>query len=80
MAIWRISMDSRDFEQYRKRLVNRGFIPTNYFSANGFNIKKMKELALAGKMDAMQCVVGNSIRWYYCEDQAELARLKGELS
>lgn len=73
-------MDSRDFEQYRKKLVNRGFITTNYFSANGFNIKKMKELAMAGKMDAMQCVIGKTIRWYYSENQAELARLKGELN
>jgi uncharacterized protein with NRDE domain len=72
-------MDSRDFEKYRKNLVNRGFIPTNYFSANGFNIRKMRELALAGKMDAMQCIVGHTTRWYYREDQAELARLRGEL-
>lgn len=72
-------MDSRDFEKYRKTLINKGFISSNYFSTNGFNIKKMKEFALVGKMDAMQCIVSNSTRWYYREDQAELARLRGEL-
>ena len=80
MAIWKIEMDSRDFEHYRKRLINRGFVPTNYFSSNGFNLKKMREMALAGKMDAARCLVGKSVRWYYQEDQAELARLRGELS
>jgi hypothetical protein len=79
MAIWRIEMDTRDFEQYRKKLVNRGFIATNYFSANGFDVKKMRKLALAGKIDALRCVVGKSVRWYYHEDQAELARLRREL-
>ncbi|VBB06734.1 Hypothetical protein LUCI_1970 [Lucifera butyrica] len=79
MAIWHIDMDAKDFVHYRKRLINRGFIPTNYFSVNGFNIVKMRKLAIAGKVDALRCVVGKSVRWYYREDQAELARLRGEL-
>ncbi|HMM19234.1 MAG TPA: hypothetical protein PKA10_00760 [Selenomonadales bacterium] len=79
MAIWRVDMDARDFERYRKELVNRGFVPTSYFSSNGFNTAKMRKLALEGKMDAARCMVGRSIRWYYREDQAELARLRGEL-
>jgi len=79
LAIWRVDMDARDFERYRKELVNRGFVPTSYFSTNGFNTVKMRQLALAGRMDAARCMVGKSIRWYYREDQAELARLRGEL-
>ncbi|CUH95735.1 hypothetical protein P22_1815 [Propionispora sp. 2/2-37] len=79
MAIWRIELESRDYDYYRKWLHNRGFVAAGYFSSNGFDVKKMRKLAEAGKVDAMRCVFGKSVRWYYSEAQAELARLRGEL-
>lgn len=79
MAIWQVQLDSRDYEQYRKWLQNRGFISANYFSLNGFDVKQMRRLAAEGKMDAMRCLIGKSVKWYYFEDQAELAKLRGEL-
>ena len=80
MAIWQVELDNRDTDHFRKRLMNRGFISANYFSANGFNLRKMRKLAAEGKLDAVRCIVGKSVKWYYAEQQAELARLKGEVS
>lgn len=80
MAIWQVTLESREAEQHRKWLKRRGFISANYFSANGFSLDKMRQLAQAGKLHAIQCRFGNSVRWYYLESQAELARIKGELS
>lgn len=79
MAIWQIELDNRDGVQYRKSLKSRGFISSNYFSSNGFDLTKMRKLASEGKLDAVKCIIGQSIRWYYAEDQAELARLKGQV-
>lgn len=60
--------------------MNRGFISANYFSSNGFDITKMRKMAGEDKLDAVRCVMGKSVRWYYAETQAEIARLKGEVS
>ncbi len=79
MAIWRVQLESRDFDHYRKWLKNRGFISAGYFSSNGFDLKMMRKLAVEGKVDAIRCIFGKSVRWYYSEGQAELARLRGEL-
>lgn len=80
MAIWQIELDNRDTDQFRKRLMNRGFISASYFSTNGFDLTKMRKLAAEGKLDAVRCIIGKSVRWYYAEQQAEIARLKGEVS
>ena len=80
MAIRYLEFERRDQDQYRQLLKNRGFISAGYFSSNGFDLKKMRQMALEGRMDAMCCSIGKSIRWYYAEEQAELARLRGELS
>ena len=80
MAIWQVHLDTRETTQYRKWLKSRGFISANYFSSNGFDLTEMRKMAKAGKMDAVRCITGQSVRWYYPEHQAELARLKGELS
>lgn len=79
MAIWKIELDNKDFVQYRKSLKNRGFFPSVYFSSNGFNLTKMRKLASSGQLDAVKCTIGQSIRWYYAEEQAELARLRGQV-
>jgi len=79
MSIWQVQLDSRDVSQYRKKLNLQGFISANYYSYNGFDLKKMRKMALDGKLDAMRCIIGNSTRWYYSENQAETARLRGEL-
>ncbi|WP_288186171.1 hypothetical protein [uncultured Sporomusa sp.] len=80
MAIWQVKLDTREADQHRKWLKRRGFISANYFSSNGFPINKMRQLAMEGKLHAVQCTFGSSVRWYYMESQAELARIKGELS
>lgn len=80
MAILQVELDNRDMDQFRRRLMNRGFISANYFSSNGFDITKMRKLAGEDKLDAVRCVMGKSVRWYYAETQAEIARLKGEVS
>ncbi|WP_094606333.1 hypothetical protein SPSIL_029260 [Sporomusa silvacetica DSM 10669] len=77
MAIWQIELDNRDVVQYRRRLKSRGFISANYFSSNGFDLTKMRKLPGEGKLDAVRCIIGQSVRWYYAEEQAEFARLKG---
>lgn len=79
MSIWQVQLDSRDVSQYRKKLNLQGFISANYYSYNGFDLKKMRQLALDGKIDAIRCIIGKGTRWYYSEIQAETARLRGEL-
>lgn len=79
MAIWQIKLDNRDVVKYRRKLKSRGFISSNYFSSNGFDLKKLRKLADEGKLDAIRCTVGQSVRWYYAEDQAELARLRDQI-
>lgn len=79
MAILNVTLDTVDVGKYRKRLRAAGFLSANYFSTNGFDLQEMRRLALAGKMDARRCVIGKSVRWYYCEDQAELAHIRGQL-
>lgn len=78
MAIKSVEMDRKDFEYFRKLLRAKGFVSSNYFSTNGFNLGKMRKMAQDGNMDAVRCAIGKTIRWYYSEQQAELARLRGE--
>ncbi|XER12264.1 hypothetical protein SATMO3_24540 [Sporomusa aerivorans] len=80
MAIWRVQLDVGETNQYRNWLKRRGFSSANYYSANGFSLEKMRKMAMDGKLHAIQCIVGKSVRWYYMESQAELARLRGDLS
>lgn len=77
MAIWNIQLDTIDVGKYRKKLKAVGYLSANYFSTNGFDVDEMRRLAQAGKMDARRCVFGKSVRWYYSEDQAELAHSRG---
>lgn len=80
VAIWHVELDARVADQHRKWLKRRGFISANYYSSNGFSLSKMRQLAKDGKLHAIRCTFGHSVRWYYLESQAELARIKGELS
>ncbi len=48
-------------------------------NADGYYFAKVKKLAQQGKLDAIRCAIGKSVRWYYCEKQAELAHLRGEV-
>lgn len=79
MAIKSIEMDRKDSVSYRSLLKSRGFISASYLSVSGFDAGRLKKLALQGKVDAVRCAIGKSIRWYYCEKQAELAHLRGEV-
>nr|WP_320147174.1 hypothetical protein [uncultured Anaeromusa sp.] len=79
MAIWQVELDRRDSERYRKQLLHRGFISASYFSTNGFDVQKMRKLATEGKLDAVRCIIGSSVRWYYAEEQAERAHLAGNI-
>ena len=67
MAIWQVELDRRDSERYRKQLLHRGFISASYFSTNGFDVQKMRKMANEGKLDAVRCIIGSSVRWYYAE-------------
>lgn len=78
--IWRVKLDTKEATRYRKWLNQRGFNSAYYFAINGFSLEKMRQLATEGKLHAVQCAIGKSVRWYYMESQAELARLRGELS
>lgn len=78
MAIKNIAMDRRDSAKYRTYLKRGGFISASYLSVSGFDASRLKKLAQQGKLDAIRCAIGKSIRWYYCEQQAELAHLRGE--
>jgi len=77
MAIKNIELDRRDSASYRKILKRGGFLSASYLSGSGFDIASLKKLALAGKLDAVRCAIGNSTRWYYSENQAERAHLRG---
>jgi hypothetical protein len=77
MAIKNIEMDRRDSASYRKILKRGGFLSASYLSVNGFDVNRLRKLALAGELDAVRCAIGKSIRWYYRERQAENAHLRG---
>lgn len=77
MAIKNIELGSRDSAGYRKILKRGGFLSASYLSVNGFDVSSLRKLALAGKLDAVRCAIGRSIRWYYRERQAENAHLRG---
>ncbi len=79
MAIKRLEVDREDFFHYRDWMKERGFVSASYFSLNGFDVTKLKKLAEQGKMDAIRCEIGKSVKWYYAENQAELAYLRGEV-
>ena len=78
MAIKNIEMDRRDSASYRKILKRGGFLSASYVSVNGCDVTELRKLALAGKLDAVRCAIGKSIRWYYRERQAENAHLRGQ--
>lgn len=79
VAIKNIEMDRKDSVSYRSLLKRGGFISASYLSISGFDASRLKKLAQQGKLDAIRCAIGNSVRWYYCEKQAELAHLRGEV-
>lgn len=79
VAIKNIEMDRKDSASYRSLLKRGGFISASYLSISGFDASRLKKLAQQGKLDAIRCAIGNSVRWYYCEKQAELAHLRGEV-
>jgi len=79
MAIKELEMDKRDSAIYRKLLKRGGFLSASYLSVSGLDVTRLKKLALQGKVDAVKCAIGKSIRWYYRENQAELAHLRGEV-
>lgn len=72
-----IEMDSRDSAAFRKELRACGFLSASYLSSSGFDAPSLKKLALSGRLDAVRCAIGRSVRWYYRERQAERARLLG---
>lgn len=74
-----LAVDSGDFPYYRGYLKNKGFISATYFSVNGYNLKKMQALARQGKLNAIRCRIGQCVKWYYAEEQAEMAYLRGEV-
>lgn len=79
MAIKNLVMDRRDSASYRSILRKKGFLSASYLSTSGFDAVRLKRMALEGKLDAIRCAIGKSIRWYYSENQAELAHLRGEV-
>ena len=79
MAIKTVEVEKGDFVGHRKWLKDRGFFSGYYFSQNGFDVAKLKIMALQGKMDAIRCTVGRTIKWYYSEKQAEIAHLRGQV-
>ena len=79
MAIKNVVMDRRDRADYRNLLKRGGIISASYLSISGFDASRLKKLAQQGKLDAIRCAIGKSIRWYYREKQAELAHLRGEV-
>lgn len=78
MAIKRVEVDRRDCQSYRNYLKRGGFISASYLSVSGLDAVRLKKLAVQGRLDAVRCAIGKSVRWYYCEKQAELAHLRGE--
>ena len=79
MAIKNVEMDRRDSVSYRRILKRGGFLSASYLSVSGLDVVRLKKLAQQGKIDAIRCAIGKSIRWYYREKQAELAHLRGEV-
>ncbi len=79
MAIKNVVMDRRDSVSYRKLLKKGGFLSASYLSVSGLDVTRLKKLAQQGKLDAVRCAIGKSIRWYYQEQQADLAHLRGEV-
>lgn len=77
--IKQLNVDRDDFPFYKKWMKSRGFISATYFSLNGYDVKKLKKQALDGNLNAIKCHIGNSVKWYYAEQQAELAYLRGEV-
>lgn len=77
--IRRLAVDRDDFPYYKNWMKERGFISATYFSVNGYDVKKMKAQAEAGKLNAIKCQIGKSVKWYYAEQQAEMAYLRGEV-
>lgn len=78
MAIKKVEVDRRDCQNYRNYLKKGGYISASYLSVSGLDAIKLKKLAIQGRLDAVRCAIGKSVRWYYCEKQAELAHLRGE--
>ncbi len=74
-----LKVDRDDFGHYRNWLKSKGFISATYFSVNGYNLRKMRSLAESGKLNAIKCYIGKTVKWYYAESQAELAYLRGEV-
>ena len=79
MAIKNVVMDRRDSVSYRKLLKKGGFLSASYLSVSGLDVARLKKLAQQDKLDAVRCAIGKSIRWYYQEQQADLAHLRGEV-
>lgn len=77
MAIYDIAVDALNKRSHRKVMQQKGFCSGYYFSFNGFDVKKMRQLAEQGKMNAVRCHINNSVTWYYAEDQAERFHLQG---
>lgn len=72
-----LAVDRDDFSVYRDWLKSHGFISATYFSVNGFDLKRMKKMAESGELNAISCAVGKSVKFYYSEQQTELAHLRG---
>jgi hypothetical protein len=79
MAIKRLEVAREDFFHYRDWMKERGFVSASYFSLNGFDVSKLKKMAEQGRINAIRCEIGRSVKWYYSENQAELAYLRGEV-
>lgn len=76
MAIKKVEVDRRDCQNYRNYLKRGGYISASYLSVSGLDAIRLKKLAIQGRLDAVRCAIGKSVRWYYCEKQAELAHLR----
>ena len=75
MAIKKVEVDRRDCQNYRNYLKRGGYISASYLSVSGLDAIRLKKLAIQGRLDAVRCAIGKSVRWYYCEKQAELSSL-----
>lgn len=78
MAIWQVELDRRDSERYRKQLFTAASSRQAIFPPTALT-QKMRKMANEGKLDAVRCIIGSSVRWYYAEEQAELAHLAGKI-
>ena len=74
MAIKTVEMDRRDSACYRKLLKRGGFLSASYLSVSGLDVARLKKLAQQGKLDAVRCAIGKSIRWYYRDCAAKYNR------